>query len=53
MKVYAWKNLDTREVIETDDCCNPPDLPGIWKRVFSLGFGRVEGAGETPPRYVP
>ncbi len=48
---YEWKNLKTGKIVETDS----PDVPpkrGKWKRVYSYGLGRIEGAGLAPSRRV-
>ena len=51
MKKYDWKNVETGEVVEHDHYADPPKLPGEWKRVYSLGIGRVEG-GASKGRQV-
>jgi hypothetical protein len=43
--IYEWKNDETGETVEHDHHAEPPPLPGEWRRVFSVGVGRVEGAG--------
>jgi hypothetical protein len=43
--IYEWKNARTGEVVEHDHWSEPPRKPGTWKRVYSVGIGRVEGAG--------
>ena len=48
MRRYDWKNGKTGEIRETDSWSRPPDLTGVWERVYSFGVGRVEGAGGTP-----
>ena len=52
MPIYEWKNEKTGKVVETDKHDEPPDLPGKWKRVYSLSIGAVSGAGESGGGYV-
>lgn len=52
MRLFEWKNLKTGEIIETDQYDTPPVLPGDWQRVYSLSFGRIEGAGGSKGGYV-
>lgn len=47
---YEWKNIRTGEVIETDN--TPPAPLSDWRRVYTLYFGRVAGAGDSPGGYV-
>lgn len=49
MRLYEWKNTKTGEVVDHDHWSEPPNLPGEWKRVFSVGLGRIEG-GASPAR---
>jgi len=49
--VYEWQNEDGT-VVEHYHWSNPPHLPGIWRRVFSLSFGQVKGAGGSKGGYV-
>jgi hypothetical protein len=46
--VYEWKNIRTGEIIEHSHWSIPPDESGDWRRIFSFGVGRVEGAGSSP-----
>jgi len=48
---YEWMN-DEHEIVEHDHWSEPPALPGNWRRVFSLSFGRVDGAGGSPGGYI-
>lgn len=43
--IYEWKNAKTGEVVEHDHWSMPPRKPGTWRRIYSVGIGRVEGAG--------
>lgn len=47
MPEYEWKN-ENGEVRVTDRWDKKPDEPGDWKRIYSVGIGRVEGAGGGP-----
>jgi hypothetical protein len=42
---YDWKNVETGEVVTTSHWSEPPDDSGKWRRLYSFGVGRVEGAG--------
>jgi hypothetical protein len=50
MPIYEWIN-EQNEVVDHNHYSEPPDLPGTWRRIFSLSIGKVPGAGESPAGY--
>lgn len=49
---YEWQNMVTGEIRETDDYDVPPVSDGNWRRVYSIHFLAVKGAGDSPGGYV-
>ena len=49
---YEWKNLETGEITTTEEYATPPSLDEAWRRVYSVHFLRVKGAGDSPGGYV-
>lgn len=53
---YEWKNTQTGEVVEHYSPNTPPNADGFWLRCYSVHFGKVKGAGDSPggfARHVP
>ena len=50
--IYAWRNVETGEVVEVERTMSESDVPPSddrWERVlFTPSIGRVEGAGGSP-----
>ena len=52
MPQYEWKNMATGEVVVTSSPNQPPTSDGFWRRAYSIHFGKVKGAGDSPGGYV-
>lgn len=52
MAEYEWKNMATGELVVTRSPNKPPDSSGYWRRAYSIHFGKVKGAGDSPGGYV-
>lgn len=50
--IYDWKNVRTGKIVQHDHYSEPPKKRGKWVRVYSVGVGRIEGAGGSPGRVV-
>ena len=49
MAFYEWKN-EKGKIVETESFDTPPDIKGVWTRVFSYGLSSINGAGGSPSR---
>jgi hypothetical protein len=50
LRRYDWRHAETGETRETDSHDTPPTDDPAWKRVYSVGVGRVPHAHATPSR---
>ena len=49
---FEWKNMQTGEIVEHYSPNAPPSGNGFWRRVYTLHFGKVKGAGDSPGGFV-
>jgi len=49
IKTYLWKDEDGN-LEETESYDTPPTTDKQWRRVYSVGIGRVGGAGGSPSK---
>ena len=44
--------MQTGEIVEHYSPNAPPSGNGFWRRVYTLHFGKVKGAGDSPGGFV-